>query len=481
LFVFSINLITVDGYFLVNLVERWQMKDTLKKLFSKRALILVFAALLVLSILNTYLILDGTRSSIRTSVVSYDFVLSQEGSTLNLKNMHTGYVVQPPSTQEALNRALSEGNSVYINQGNYALSGDVNIINKLNPRIISDGATLECNGYKIIIYGTNYTVSQYALISGLTFIGGTIHVENSFATTITNSKFINTTTGIEFLNSNTWSEYNKIEGCQFINNTQSIVFCTPKNTQTDNALGGVSGSYGNSVIERCYFNLQDHEIGIKVEPYAEFSESRMQNIRFWMGENGQHSNQTALKLEGSMAHTLFIGVVFESFADNPLDMFAIDVGKYCYFMPDFSWGVSFLGSWTERIHNPFNIGLGTNTATATKQEATIPVGISGEYGETQVLKWLPRTVSSFKPQIDVAGTFQPNEIVMVRVRIEYVDNSVSTSAIRTFSASGSASLSDNDMMQLFSSQSVIWAILVDAKTNTATTNTKVTISNTGTI
>ncbi|MDR0471239.1 MAG: hypothetical protein LBH79_05905 [Nitrososphaerota archaeon] len=453
------------------------MKDSLKKLFSKRALTLVFVALLVLSILNTYLILDGTSSSMRTTVVNYDFVLSQEGSTLNLKNMHTGYVVQPRSTQEALNRALSDGNSVYINQGSYTLGGDVKVIDKLNARIISDGATLECNGYKIIIYGANYTVSQYALISGLTLIGGTIHVENSFATTITNTKLINTTTGIEFLNSNTWSEYNKIEGCQFINNTESIVFRTPRNTQTDNIFGSVSGSYGSSVIERCYFNLKDHEVGIKVEPYAEFSESRMQNIRFWMGENGQHLNQTALKLEGSMAQTLFIGVVFESFADKPLDMFAIDVGKYCDALPDFRDGVSFLGSWTERIHNPFNIKLRAGIEATVKQEAVIPVGTSGEYGETQTLKWFSLTSSSFKPKIDVTGTLQPNEIITVRVRIEYVDNSVSTSAIRSFSASGSALLSDNDMMQLFSSQSVIWAILVDAKTNTATTNAKVTISN----
>jgi len=458
------------------------MKDSLKKLFSKRALTLVFVALLVLSILNTYLILDGTHSSMRTAVVSYDFVLSQEGSTLNLKNMHTGYVVQPRSTQEALNRALSEGNSVYINQGSYTLSGDVNIVNKLNARIISDGATLECGGHRIIIYGTNYTASQYALISGLTLIGGTIHVENSFATTITNTKFINTTTGIEFLNTNTCSEYNKIEGCQFINNTESIVFRTPitGGTQSDNTPESASGSYGSSIIERCYFNLQDNEAGIKVEPKAEFTESLMQNIRFWMGENGQHSNQTALKLEGSMTQTMFIGVVFESFADNPLDMFAIDVGKYCDSLPNFSGGVSYLGSWTERIHNPFGIGLRSSTETAVKQEAVIPVGTSGEYGETQSLKWFPLTVSSFKPKIDVTETLQPNEIITVRVRIEYVDNSVSTSAIRTFSTIGSTSLSDNDMMQLFSSQSVIWAILVDAKTNTATTNAKVTISNSGT-
>jgi hypothetical protein len=50
----------------------------------------------------------------------------------------------------------------------------------------------------------------------------TIRVENSFATTITDTKFVNCSTAIEFANTDTWSEYNKIENCQFINATEGI-------------------------------------------------------------------------------------------------------------------------------------------------------------------------------------------------------------------------------------------------------------------
>ncbi|MDR1993575.1 MAG: hypothetical protein LBQ98_08835 [Nitrososphaerota archaeon] len=454
------------------------MKESFKKLFSKRILLIVIIVLLALSGLNTYLIIEGNRNTLKTSVANYDFVLSKESNTINLKNMHTGQITHPKTTPEALNTALREGNSVYINQGAYTLNADVKIINKLNARIISNEAIIQGNGHKIIIYGTDYTTSQHALISGLTIINATIHVENSFSTTITNTKFINSSIGIEFLNTNTWSEYNKIENCRFINNTESIVFRTPINgTQINNDLGNATGSYASSIIERCNFNLQDFSTGIKIEQYAEFSDCQMQNLRFWMGENDQRGNQTALLVDGSMYQTVLFGVVFESFADDPVYMFAIDIGKNCDPAPIIGTGVSFLGNWTAKIHDPAGIWLsGTNTVF--KREATIPVGTNSEFGETQNLECRPLTISEFKPKIDV-GNLRPEETVTVRIRIEYIDNTISNSVTRTFSTNGSTWLSDEDMMRLFASQNIIWTILVDAKTNAASTNTKVTVSGYG--
>jgi hypothetical protein len=456
------------------------MKDSLKRLFSKRAITIVLVVLLVFTAVNTYLILEGTRLANTTNVVNYDFVLSQDGGINKLKDMLTGYVVeQTKSASSALNAALQEGKSVYINSGTYELTNDVYVNNKLNAKIVSDGATIEGNGHKIVIYGTDYTASQYALISGLTIINGTIHVENSFATTITNTKFINSSTGIEFINTNTWSEYNKIESCQFINNTEGIAFRTPINgTRIGNDIGNATGSYASSIIERCYFNIPDFSIGINVERLAEFSDSQLQNVRFWMGENGQRSNQTALRIDGSMYQTLLFGVVFESFTTDPIYIFAIDIDRNCDPAPILS-NVSYLGNWTARIHDPFAIWL-SGSGTIFKRETTVPIGTNGEFGETQSLECRPLTIFSFKPKIEVTGSFNQNETVTVRVRIEYIDNSVSDSVVRAFNSSGSVWLSDDDMMTLFSSQSIIWAILVDAKTNTASTDAQVTISGYGT-
>ena len=462
-------------------LEPSKMKAALKRALSKRCIVIVLSALLVMTCLNTYLILEGTRLANTTNVINYDFVLSQDGGNYKLKNMLTGYVAeQPKSASSAITAALSEGKSVYINPGTYELTDDIYVTNKLNAKIVSDGATIQGNGHKIIITGDNYTTSQYALISGLTLNNATIHVENSFSTTISNTKFVNSSTGIEFVNTNTWSEYNKIEDCQFINNTEGIAFRTPVNgTRIGNDIGNATGSYASSIIERCNFNIQDFSVGIKVEQYAEFSDSQLQNVRFWMGEYGQRTNQTALLVDGSMYQTLLFGVVFESFTPDPIYMFAIDVGRSCDPTPVLDGGVSFLGNWTARIHDPFWIWL-SGVGTVFKREATIPVGTNGQYGETQTIECRPLTIFSFKPKIEVTGSFSHNETVTVRLRLEYIDNVVSTPVTRTFTSAGSAWITDDEMMQLLPSQSIIWAILVDAKVNTGSTDASVKVSGYGT-
>ncbi len=70
----------------------------------------------------------------------------------------------------------------------------------MNAKIVGDGATMIGNGHKIIVSGDNYTNSEYTTISGLTIINGTIRIENSFGTTISNMIFENTLTGIELAN-----------------------------------------------------------------------------------------------------------------------------------------------------------------------------------------------------------------------------------------------------------------------------------------
>ncbi len=83
-------------------------------------------------------------------------------------------------------------------------------------------------------------------------------------------------------------------------------------------------------------------------------------------------------------------------------------------------------------------------------------------------------------RIAVDGSFSNNETVTVRVRIEYIDNVISSPVVRTFTSSGAVWLSDDDMMQLFPSQSIIWAILVDAKSSAGSTDVVVTVSGYGT-
>ena len=437
---------------------------------SKRVFALILVVTLALSAVNTYFIFDLRRALEDAAHDStYDYVIFQDGDMYRAKNQASGAVdFTSADASEVINGAIAKGNTVYIRAGSYSLRSDVQMYNKENAKIVSDGARIIGNGKKLIIKGDNYTSSQNNLLSGLTVINGTVKIENSFGTTVSNMLFEDCSTAIELANSATWSEGTKIEDSRFINSSASIVFKTPT--------GNGTGSYASSVIRRCFFNLLDNSVGIVVERLAEFSDSQMKDVRMWMGENGFTNNQTGLLVDGSMHQTLLSGVVFESFTDYPVDLYAISLGETSITAPVLAGGVSFLGNWTAKIHNPFGKWI-YGTGSVFKQEnLNVPIGLNGQYGSTIEVQMRPLTITSFKPKIQVQGSFAGNETITVRIRLEFVDNVISRSVEKSFSNSTAAWLSDDDMLQLFPSQSVIWAVLVDAKANSASTDAAVQIS-----
>jgi hypothetical protein len=341
----------------------------------------------------------------------------------------------------------------------------------MNAKIVGDEATINGNGHKIILSGTNYTFSDYGTISDLIIINGTVRIENSFGTTISNIIFENTTTGVEIANTNTWSENTKIENCHFINATEGIAFRTP--------VGNATGSYASSQINRCFFNLHDNSVGVNVEPLAEFSDSQMLDVRMWMGQDGV-TNQTGLLLDGTMHQSLLFGVVFESFTDQPNNMFAIDIGQTAHTAPILDGGVSFLGNWTAMIHNPYGIWISGASSAFERQNVNVTVGLNGQYGANSTIQTLPLKIFTFKPKIEVNGNFANNEAINVRIRLEYVDNVISNSVVKTFTNSSAVWLTDDEMMQLYPSQDIIWAVLVDAQSSASSSNVVVTVSGYGT-
>ncbi len=441
---------------------------------SKRVIAILLVALLAFSAFNTYLILE--RTSGPTGAVAYDFVISPNGNNYILKNMVTGQSTSVSSdASSAIDTAFSQGNSIYLNPGTYSLNQDILVSNKMNAKIISDGATIIGNGHRIIISGDNYTSSQYVTISGLTIINGTVRIENSFGTTISNMIFENTSTGIELANTKAWSENTMIENCHFINATEGIAFRTP----IDNLLGNATGSYASTEIDRCFFNLRDNSVGINVEPLAEFSDSQMQDIRMWMGQYGV-TNQTGILLDGTMTQSLLVGVVFESFTTQPNNMYAVDIGQTAKYPPILDAGVSFLGNWTAMIHNPYDIWIPGVGSAFERQNENVPVGLNGQYGDNLTIQALPLNIFTFTPKIQVSGNFTNNEIITVRIRFQFADNVVSDSVTKTFTNSTSVWLTNDDMMQLYPSQDVIWAVVADAQSNQASTNAVITVSGYGT-
>jgi hypothetical protein len=446
------------------------MKVNSQITISKHFIVIFLVALLAFSVFNTYLILE--RTSGPTSAVVYDFIVSPDGNNYRLKNMLTGSSTSVSTgASSALKTALSQGKSIYLNPGTYTLNQNILVSNKMNAKIVGDEATIIGNGYKIIVSGDNYTASEYTTVSGLTLINGTIRIENSFGTTLSNMIFENTSTGIELANTNTWSENTKIEDCHFINATEGIAFRTP--------VGNATGSYDSSEIDRCFFNLRDNSIGVNVEPLAEFSDSQMHDVRIWTGEDG-HRNQTGLLLDGSMYQSLLFGVVFESFNDHPIDMFAIDIGQTANTLPIIDGGVSFLGNWTAMIHNPYSKWISGVGSAFERQSINVPVGLNSQYGTTVSIQSLPLKIFTFKPKIQVDGSFANGEAVNVRVRLEFADNVISNSVVKTFTNNSAVWLTDDDMLALYPSQSLIWAVLIDAQSSSSSTNAVVTVNGYGT-
>jgi len=444
---------------------------------SKRVIIAVMAIALLLSAVNTFLIvynatilsnqLNKVQRDYNADDSTFDYVIFQEAGLVKAKNQASGIVDFSSTTASSvINRAVAEGTAVYVKSGNYSLNADVQVINKRNLRIVGANATILGNDHKIIIKGDDYTHSQYNSISGFTVIGGTVRVENSFAVTITNMIFQNCSTALELVNTATWTEGTKIEDCHFINSTEAIAFRTPSENGT--------GSYASTQINRCYFNLIDYSVGINVEPLAEYSDSQLENTRMWFGENGK-TNQTGLRVDGAMFQTTLSSVVFESFADYPVNFYAIAVGKTANTTPILGEGVSFLGNWTARVYNPYSswiLGLGS---VFRRINVDVQVGLNNEYGQITNVHARPLTISSFKPRIQVQGSLASGETITVRFRLEFVDNAISESVEKTFTSNTTTWLSDDDLLKLFPSQDVVWAILVDAKSNQPSSNVVVKV------
>ena len=443
------------------------MKITLsKRLF---AVILVIA--LALAAVNTYLIFDLRRALEGAANDSpYDYVVFQDSDVYKAKNQRSGSVdFTSADAAVVISQAAAEGNTIYIQAGNYTLGSDVQVHNKKNAMIMGSGkAVIIGNGSKIIVKGDTYEGSQDNLFSGLTVINGTLRIENSFGITVSEMTFVNCSTALEIANTATWSEGTKIENCRFAYCRESIVFRTPT--------GNATGSYASSKISRCFFKFSDDSVGITVEEDAEFSDSQLQDTRLWMGENGFKRNQTGLLVAGSMHQTLLSGVVFESFADYPDQIYAISLGETSVTPPTLAGSVSFLGNWTAKIHNPSGKWISGVGAVFKQENLPVQVGVDGQYGAAYAFQLRPNTISTFKPEIQVEGSFAENETITVRFRLEFIDNIFSKSVEKTFTNSTTQWLSDDDMLQLFPSQSIIWAILIDAKANSASTDATVQFS-----
>ena len=117
----------------------------------------------------------------------------------------------------------------------------------------------------------------------------------------------------------------------------------------------------------------------------------------WMGENG-NTNQTGLLLDGTMYQSLMIGVVFESFTDQPNNLYAVDIGQTANTVPIMDGGVTFLGNWTAMIHNSYYKLISGVSSAFEKTNLSVQVGSNNQYGANITIQQLPLRIFTFKPQ-----------------------------------------------------------------------------------
>ncbi len=420
---------------------------------SKRFLAIITAIALILSAVDTYLLFNLQRDYSGNSS-TFNYIVFQDENMCRAKSQ-TNRLVDLASTNasQVIAEAAQKGRSVYIKSGLYSLSNDIQIVDKSNLRIVGDAATIICNGHSISVEGSNYSASMYNLLQGLQIVNGSLRIQNSFDTTVSDMTFENCTAALEFVNTKTWTEGTRIDNVHFKDCAEAIAFRTP--TESGN------GSYASTEISRCFFNQPDNSIGINVEKAAELSDSQLTNCRMWLGESGE-TNQTGLFVDGAMFQTTLSSMVFESFAEAPTAMYAIRIGENANPAPALG-EVSFLGNWTARIHNPNNVWI-AGTGSAFRRSEIIDVGTGNTYGALTSIHDRPSTIANFRPRIQIQGLAY-GESVTVRVRLEFVDNVISQSVERAFVNASSVWLTDDELIRLSPSQDVIWAILVDAKSS----------------
>ncbi|MDH7476826.1 MAG: hypothetical protein QHH17_00375 [Candidatus Bathyarchaeota archaeon] len=404
--------------------------------------------------------------------ISYDYIIYTDLKNVIVKNGLTGFVdFIGKNLSDAIYFVLERnGLNIFLKLGQYNVSSNILLRNLSKLKIVSDGAELRFNGGSIILHGEDYEKSMNNLIEGLTLINGSIIVENSFMTTIRECIFKDSDAGIVVLNTNTWTECTLIENCYFENVKRSIVFKTP-------FINGTK-SYANTEIKRCNFKLiREDSIAIHVEGGANFNEGLIQNVRIWLG-NLYEANQIGILIEGSMLNTVVHNVVFESFANTPKEIYGIKIGQHGE-PPILGQGVAFLGNLTRNIDNPFNRWLYGIGSSFKFENISVSIGLNNLYGnrcEITPPKYLHFSMSTLHIKIQVEGDFSENETVTVRLKLKSIDDSYSRDLTKTFNSNITIWLDHDDLFSIWPTMSIISSLVLDAKTNVASSNVRVYIS-----
>lgn len=363
---------------------------------------------------------------------------------------------------------LSEGGVIVIKEGIYEGSKDILVENKSRISIISRGATFN---RRIIVRSTG-NLEFGNEIAGLQFegINAGIRLENVFYTKIRDCSFTSCNIGIELKNTKKWTEFTKIENVYFNDCRRSIVFKSPDSSaQTD---------YLNTMLDHVAIELRKTEdIGIEVEPNATVGDSIFSNLKIWFHKD----NQIGILWNGIGNGTVIIKPTFESFVDNPQNLFAVELGNNISCAP-YLIKPSFYGKLTARICNKnakwvYALG-GAFKNEVSSEKGEIAISTNGNYSTNATILENRLGTGLIDPHIliEVNGTFQEGEVITIRITFELLDNTRVDPPIELdFTSPAKHSLDEWEIYELLPSCNSISAIIASVKTNKQSTNVTVTI------
>ncbi len=385
----------------------------------------------------------------------YDFLLFSRGNMTIVKSGITGKeVLKTTKFSEALQHVRDNGKIVIFAMGSYDLDSEVIFESKSNMILDGQGSVINLNGYAISFVSDHYSNNSNNQIRNFVIRNGTINLEDAFRATFEKMVFEDCESAIEVSNTYTWSEATKFENCYWENCRTGLTFKEPT--------GNATGSYENTALDRCYFNLyDDNSVAIMVEKNAEVSSSQWTNMRIWMHANNTQ-NQTGLHLEGVMSDSILSGVVFESFGNGTI--YGIYLGEDSI---GFSHeGTSFLGDFDARIKN-LDYKWIYGDPSVFKEYRNL------KFGEFVNISRNPATIGSFDAFIEIEN-LSANEEVNVTIILNFLDQT-SHNITKSFIDDQTYWLTDDDLFYLYPSQNMIWNIEVIALSNVSESQTEVHI------
>jgi hypothetical protein len=170
-------------------------------------------------------------------------------------------------------------------------------------------------------------------------------------------------------------------------------------------------------------------------------------------------------------------VVVESFAKDPNEIYGIKIGQYGE-SPILGQGVVFLGNFTKNIDNSFNKWLYGVGSCFKFENISVPVGLNNTYGDPCEItppKYLYFSISNIHIKILVEGKFPENEVITVRLKLKFIDESYSKDLTKIFNSNATIWLDHKDLFTILPTVNIISSIVLDAKTNKTSSDVKVYI------